>query len=75
MLAIRTLTQKSIIFRRSVRLMGDLFEISVVGNNPNWADEKIDAANISAKYENGILKVELPKKEIVKAAAQEITIQ
>jgi HSP20 family protein len=38
-------------------------------------DEKIEAGNISAKYENGILKVELPKKEIVKATAQEITIQ
>jgi len=38
-------------------------------------DEKIEAANISAKYENGILKVELPKKEVVKAVAKEITIQ
>lgn len=38
-------------------------------------DEKIDGANISAKYENGILKVDLPKKEIVKAASKEITIQ
>lgn len=38
-------------------------------------DEKIDAANISAKYENGVLQVTLPKKEVVKAAAQQITIQ
>ena len=38
-------------------------------------DEKIDATNISAKYENGILHVGLPKKEEVKAAAKEITIQ
>jgi HSP20 family protein len=38
-------------------------------------DEKIDASNISAKYENGILHVGLPKKEEVKAAAKEITIQ
>ena len=38
-------------------------------------DEKIEAANINAKYENGILKVELPKKEVVKAVAKEITIQ
>ena len=38
-------------------------------------DEKIDAANISAKYENGILKFELPKKEEVKNGAKEITIQ
>lgn len=38
-------------------------------------DEKIDAGNISAKYENGILKLELPKKEEVKNVAKEITIQ
>lgn len=38
-------------------------------------DEKIDAANISAKYENGILHVGLPKKEEVKAVAKEISIQ
>src|SRR5437868_5594172 len=31
-------------------------------------DEKIDAANISAKYENGILKLDLPKKEEIKNA-------
>ncbi|MBL0355460.1 MAG: Hsp20/alpha crystallin family protein [Chitinophagaceae bacterium] len=37
-------------------------------------DEKINAANIAAKYENGVLKVELPKKEEVKAVAKEITI-
>lgn len=37
-------------------------------------DEKIDAANIAAKYENGILKVELPKKEETKALAKQITI-
>jgi len=44
MLAIKTLVPGSIIFRRSVRLMGDQFEISVVGNNPHWADERIDEA-------------------------------
>lgn len=38
-------------------------------------DEKIDAANISAKYDNGILTLELPKKEEVKSGAKEITIQ
>lgn len=38
-------------------------------------DEKIDAANISAKYENGVLHVGLPKKEEVKAVAKEINIQ
>jgi len=37
-------------------------------------DEKIDAANIAAKYEQGILNVTLPKKEEVKPAAKEITI-
>jgi len=37
-------------------------------------DEKIDAANISAKYENGILKVALPKKEELKVAPKEITV-
>jgi HSP20 family protein len=38
-------------------------------------DEKIDAENIVAKYENGILKLELPKKEILKAGAKEISVQ
>lgn len=38
-------------------------------------DDKIDAGNINAKYENGILHVELPKKEEVKAVAKQITIQ
>ncbi len=38
-------------------------------------DEKIDASGISAKYENGILKLDLPKKEEVKNAAKDISIQ
>ena len=38
-------------------------------------DEKIDAENIVAKYENGILKVDLPKKEDLKINGKEITIQ
>ena len=38
-------------------------------------DEKIDASNISAKYEQGILKLDLPKKEEVKDNAKEINIQ
>jgi HSP20 family protein len=38
-------------------------------------DEKIDAANISAQYENGILIVYLPKKETTAAVVKEITIQ
>ena len=38
-------------------------------------DEKIDAEGIDAKYENGILKVNLPKKEAAKVTTKEITIQ
>lgn len=38
-------------------------------------DEKIEAANIRAKYENGILNVVLPKKEQAKAITKEINIQ
>lgn len=38
-------------------------------------DEKIDAEHINAKYENGILKLELPKKEVAKAVAKSISIQ
>ena len=38
-------------------------------------DEKIDIDHIVAKYENGILKLELPKKEIAKAVAKAISIQ
>ena len=37
-------------------------------------EEKIDDENISARYENGILKLALPKKEIAKAGAKEINI-
>ncbi len=37
-------------------------------------DEKVDAANIVAKYENGILKLQLAKKEEIKNAAKEISI-
>ena len=38
-------------------------------------DEKIDVENICAKYENGILKLELPKKEVLKTGAKDINIQ
>lgn len=38
-------------------------------------DEKIDAENIQAKYENGILQIDLPKKPEVKQSAKQITIQ
>jgi HSP20 family protein len=38
-------------------------------------DEKIDAASIDAKYVNGVLTLNLPRKAEVKASAKEITIQ
>ena len=38
-------------------------------------DEKIDASTIDAKYVNGVLTLNLPKKAEVKEAAKEITIQ
>ncbi len=38
-------------------------------------DDKIDVANIQAKYDNGLLKVLLPKKAEVKEAAKQISIQ
>ena len=37
-------------------------------------DENIDAAGITAKYENGILELHLPKKEKEKNNSKEITI-
>lgn len=37
-------------------------------------DEKIDAENISAKYENGVLKLYLPRKEQAKAGARQINV-
>lgn len=38
-------------------------------------DEKINTAGIQAKYENGVLKLLLPKKEEVVSHPQAITIQ
>ena len=37
--------------------------------------EKIDATNIGASYINGVLILNLPKKEVVKASATEIVIK
>lgn len=37
-------------------------------------DEKIDAANIHARYENGILSIELPKKPEVQEQPKQITV-
>lgn len=38
-------------------------------------DDSINADNIMAKYENGVLNIELPKKEEVKIQPKEISIQ
>ncbi len=38
-------------------------------------DDKIDATTIDASYINGILTLNLPKKEVVKAATTEIVIK
>ena len=38
-------------------------------------DDRIDANGIQAKYENGVLKLLLPKKEQVKESAKQISIQ
>lgn len=38
-------------------------------------DEQIDAEKISAKYENGVLTLNLPRKTEVKTSAKQITIQ
>ncbi len=51
-------------------------EFSLQGFKRSFSlDEKIEVAGIQAKYENGLLKVLLPKKAEVKEAAKQITIQ
>ncbi len=37
-------------------------------------NEKIDTEAIAARYENGILKIDLPKKEIFNAGAKDINV-
>lgn len=37
-------------------------------------DDKIDAENIAAKYESGVLTLTLPKKEEVKTGTKDITV-
>jgi thiamine biosynthesis lipoprotein len=44
MMAVKKLTGKSIILGRETRLMGNRFEISLVANDPVWANERIDSA-------------------------------
>jgi thiamine biosynthesis lipoprotein len=45
MLALKKVSGNNLtVFRHEVRLMGNKFEISVVGNDPNWADERINSA-------------------------------
>lgn len=38
-------------------------------------DDKIDSSSIEAQYVNGVLTLNLPKKETVKVSAKEISIQ
>ncbi len=38
-------------------------------------EDKVEATNIQAKYENGLLKIFLPKKAELKEAAKQITVQ
>src|ERR1700744_6462144 len=44
MLAVKSYNNDLNIFRRTLRLMGNRFEISVVGNDPVWADNCVDNA-------------------------------
>ncbi|MBE9585305.1 FAD:protein FMN transferase [Mucilaginibacter sp. JRF] len=44
MLAVKNLVSRSTIYRHSTMLMGTRFEITVVGENPGWATERINDA-------------------------------
>ena len=51
-------------------------EFSLQGFKRSFSlEDKIDAAAIQAKYENGLLKIYLPKKAEVKDAAKLIAVQ
>lgn len=51
-------------------------EFSLQGFKRSFSlEDKIDAAGIQAKYENGLLKIYLPKKAAVKDAAKQIVVQ
>ena len=51
-------------------------EFSISGFKRSFTvDEKINADGIEAKYENGVLKLLLPKKEEIKVQPKEIAIQ
>jgi len=50
-------------------------EFSIKGFKRSFTiDEKIESENITAKYENGILKLTLPKKESAKPVSKSISI-
>lgn len=57
----------------TIKLIRKEFTQSVINHNFT-IDGKIDAEKITAKYENGILKVTLAKKEIVPAGTKTIAI-
>ena len=38
-------------------------------------DDEVDADNVQAKYENGILKLYLPKREPAKASTKQVNVQ
>lgn len=64
--------------KEAVKEVGDKIirkEFTHKAVNRNFTiDDKIDAEKITATYENGILNLELPKKEIVNTGAKTISI-
>ena len=49
MLAVKTIPHNLMVLKREVLLMGIKFEFSVVGNDSNWAEERINGAIIEIK--------------------------